>query len=210
MNTTDKNALQRNHVYLMENLEAEHIIDELYSKKILSANDYEEIRVETTSRRKTAKLLSILPRRGVRAFQEFLDALQKDWSFIADQLREPINNNHSTNGTNGTSARFTQVGENINVPQTQVTPLMTILKRNESLVACWKDVGRGLQVQETQLTNIGYNERNTPQEMLHQTILAWLRSQGSNARLREIVEVVEEMGETGTAEELVQYSSTLV
>jgi len=210
MNATDRDILQRNHVYLMENLEADSIIDKLFSRKIFSPNDYEEIRVETTSRKKTAKLLTILPRRGVRAFGEFLDALQTDSSFIVDQLRGTNNNNHSTNGANGTNVRHTKVGEHISVPQTQVTPLMTILRQNENILTCWKDVGRGLQVQESELTNIGYNERNTLPEMLHQTILAWLRSQGSNARLREIVKVVEEMGETGTAEELVQYSSTLV
>ncbi|XP_019336497.1 death domain-containing protein CRADD isoform X3 [Alligator mississippiensis] len=67
---------------LMEGL----VIQYLYQEGILTENHVQEIRSQTTSQRQTTMLLDILPTRGPKAFDVFLDSLQ-EFPWVRDKLK---------------------------------------------------------------------------------------------------------------------------
>ncbi|XP_019400784.1 PREDICTED: death domain-containing protein CRADD isoform X2 [Crocodylus porosus] len=67
---------------LMEGL----VIQYLYQEGILTENHVQEIRSQTTSQRQTMMFLDILPTRGPKAFDVFLDSLQ-EFPWVRDKLK---------------------------------------------------------------------------------------------------------------------------
>ncbi|KAM9169878.1 death domain-containing protein CRADD isoform 2-T3 [Pangshura tecta] len=61
------------------------IIQYLYQEGILTENHLQEIKSQATNHRKTMLLLDILPTRGPKAFQTFLDSLQ-EFPWVRDNL----------------------------------------------------------------------------------------------------------------------------
>lgn len=61
------------------------VIQYLYQEGILTDSHVQEIKAQTTSQRKTMMLLDILPTRGPRAFDAFLDSLQ-EFPWVKDKL----------------------------------------------------------------------------------------------------------------------------
>lgn len=62
------------------------MIQYLYQEEILTESHLEEIQSESSNRKKTLKLLAILPTRGSRAFHQFIQSLEKDFPWIKDKL----------------------------------------------------------------------------------------------------------------------------
>ncbi|KAF4791570.1 hypothetical protein TURU_129595 [Turdus rufiventris] len=61
------------------------VIQYLYQEGILTDSHVQEIKAQTTSQRKTMILLDILPTRGPKAFDAFLDSLQ-EFPWVKDKL----------------------------------------------------------------------------------------------------------------------------
>ncbi|XP_075604682.1 death domain-containing protein CRADD isoform X3 [Balearica regulorum gibbericeps] len=61
------------------------VIQYLYQEGILTDSHVQEIQSQTTSQRKTMMLLDILPTRGPKAFDVFLDSLQ-EFPWVKDKL----------------------------------------------------------------------------------------------------------------------------
>ncbi|XP_051466046.1 death domain-containing protein CRADD isoform X1 [Apus apus] len=61
------------------------VIQYLYQEGILTDSHVQEIKSQTTSQRKTMMLLDILPTRGPKAFDAFLDSLQ-EFPWVKDKL----------------------------------------------------------------------------------------------------------------------------
>ncbi|KAK4830985.1 hypothetical protein QYF61_014556 [Mycteria americana] len=61
------------------------VIQYLYQEGILTDSHVQEIKSQTTSQRKTMMLLDILPTRGPKAFDVFLDSLQ-EFPWVKDKL----------------------------------------------------------------------------------------------------------------------------
>ncbi|NWI14625.1 CRADD protein, partial [Crypturellus soui] len=62
------------------------VIQYLYQEGILTDSHVQEIKSQTTSQRKTMMLLDILPTRGPKAFDVFLDSLQ-EFPWVKDKLK---------------------------------------------------------------------------------------------------------------------------
>jgi len=64
-------------MFLLENLDVKFslLVDELYSKDVITTVDREDIAAEMTSFRANGKFLSVLSRKSSQQFQLFLDAL---------------------------------------------------------------------------------------------------------------------------------------
>ncbi|XP_015713727.1 death domain-containing protein CRADD [Coturnix japonica] len=62
------------------------VIQYLYQEGILTDSHVQEIKSQTTSQRKTMMLLDILPTRGPKAFDAFLDSLQ-EFPWVKDKLK---------------------------------------------------------------------------------------------------------------------------
>ncbi|TRZ16541.1 hypothetical protein HGM15179_010594 [Zosterops borbonicus] len=61
------------------------VIQYLYQEGILTDSHVQEIKAQTTTQRKTMMLLDILPTRGPKAFDAFLDSLQ-EFPWVKDKL----------------------------------------------------------------------------------------------------------------------------
>lgn len=88
MEDKDRRKLQTNRLSVLENLDVLEILDYLYQEKVLSDDDYERIKVKETKHDRCRFLLDMLPSKGPRAFGCFVKALEKDYSFLADQLKK--------------------------------------------------------------------------------------------------------------------------
>uniref|UniRef100_A0A673KYE5 CASP2 and RIPK1 domain containing adaptor with death domain n=1 Tax=Sinocyclocheilus rhinocerous TaxID=307959 RepID=A0A673KYE5_9TELE len=87
MDPKHKKLLRSQRLFLAEELLVDDmIIQYLYQEEILTERHLEEIQSESSNRKKTLKLLDILPTRGSRAFHHFIQSLEKDFPWIKDKL----------------------------------------------------------------------------------------------------------------------------
>ena len=72
-------VIRDNYVFLLENLDAKRssLVDHLISFKVISLDETEDIKAQTTTSKANDKLLSVLSRKSHQQFQLFLDALDK-------------------------------------------------------------------------------------------------------------------------------------
>jgi len=87
MDPKHKKLLRSQRIFLAEELLVDDmIIQYLYQEGILTESCLEEIESEPSNRKKTLKLLDILPTRGSHAFYHFTQSLEKDFPWIKDKL----------------------------------------------------------------------------------------------------------------------------
>uniref|UniRef100_A0A8C2FZU7 CASP2 and RIPK1 domain containing adaptor with death domain n=1 Tax=Cyprinus carpio TaxID=7962 RepID=A0A8C2FZU7_CYPCA len=87
MDPKHKRLLRSQRLFLAEELLVDDmIIQYLYQEEILTESHLEEIRSESSNRKKTLKLLDVLPTRGSHAFHHFIQSLEKDFPWIKDKL----------------------------------------------------------------------------------------------------------------------------
>ncbi|XP_059176271.1 ankyrin repeat domain-containing protein 50-like [Physella acuta] len=83
--------LQKETLYLLQEIDAEFLIDHLFSKCVISLDDRHKVRAEKTPRERTRVFLDILFHSGPeRAFQEFLISLETEYPHVAERLRKQL------------------------------------------------------------------------------------------------------------------------
>lgn len=75
MEKKHRELLRRNRVALVQDLDAKQLLNYIWQEGILTDNDVETIKVESTRNARAEKLLDIIPRRGPKAFDVFCEAL---------------------------------------------------------------------------------------------------------------------------------------
>lgn len=91
MDARDKQVLRSLRLELCGELLVEGlVIQYLYQEGILTESHVQEIRSQVTNHRKTMMLLDILPTRGPKAFETFLDSLQ-EFPWVRDKLEAKRN-----------------------------------------------------------------------------------------------------------------------
>ncbi|XP_031562463.1 uncharacterized protein LOC116298219 isoform X2 [Actinia tenebrosa] len=86
MTKKHREILRRHRLELVENLQPLKLLSHLTS--VLSQEDEEEIRAERTTTEQARCLLDLLPRRGDKAFEAFVRALEKTQRFLAIPIAE--------------------------------------------------------------------------------------------------------------------------
>lgn len=87
MDATHKEILRKHRLNLSNQLLiGDTIVHFLYQENILTENHVEEIQAQITNQKKTLRLLDILPTRGPRAFDIFLQSLEEEFIWIKDKL----------------------------------------------------------------------------------------------------------------------------
>ena len=77
MEQAKADVLRKRRIQISSNMNAEKVVERLYSQRILDMDDRELILAETTTNGKGLKLLDLLPRRRPEAFDVFLQALRE-------------------------------------------------------------------------------------------------------------------------------------
>ncbi|KAG8137967.1 hypothetical protein E2320_003904 [Naja naja] len=91
MDARDKQVLRSLRLELCAELLVEGlIIQYLYQEEILTDNHVQEIKAQVTNQRKTLVLLDILPTRGPKAFEAFLESLQ-EFPWVREKLESKRN-----------------------------------------------------------------------------------------------------------------------
>lgn len=88
MDRRDAEKLRQHRVALVETIEARKLTDFMIEKGILVSDDAEIIDSKTTRAERARTLVDIIPTRGPRAYEVFIAALSKDYSWLADELRQ--------------------------------------------------------------------------------------------------------------------------
>ncbi|KAJ6656409.1 hypothetical protein lerEdw1_003912 [Lerista edwardsae] len=109
MDARDKQILRSLRLELCAELLVEGlIIQYLYQEGILTENHLQEIKSQVTNHRKTMMLLDILPSRGPKAFDTFLESLQ-EFPWVREKL-EAMRNECILGGVEGKFLAIRLVG----------------------------------------------------------------------------------------------------
>jgi len=80
-------TLRKHFTYLVDNMDPDHgLLSDLFSAKVISHREMENIRVEKTFYDRNEYLIRTLMRKSEKDFLEFVTVLRKDESYIADIL----------------------------------------------------------------------------------------------------------------------------
>ena len=89
MEQRHRDILRNNWVFLMENLTLDYLLPILFQNRILSEDLIEQIKSENTSKLKNYAFLTILQRRGSKAFDACVQALvESDQNHVAERLMQ--------------------------------------------------------------------------------------------------------------------------
>ena len=86
MEDKHRDTLERCHEALVKDLEPEKLFAHLIQEGVMTPDDQEEITKIVRRTLRNAKFLSILSTSGPTAYQEFVNALEKNQSFLACKL----------------------------------------------------------------------------------------------------------------------------
>jgi len=85
-----KEIIRRNHIFLVENLDARstNLLDELIQTRVLTPDEKDSISSQATSNAQNQALLALLKRKTKDNFDKFLDALERAGQpFIRNELQ---------------------------------------------------------------------------------------------------------------------------
>lgn len=100
MNVNQKKVLQHHHPDLVRDLELRpDLIASFIHLGLFNEDMIDEIQAESTRKKQIQKLLSILPRRGPRAFDKFVRAIQDSYDWLAKPLRDTLHELNLKNDT---------------------------------------------------------------------------------------------------------------
>ncbi|XP_063073610.1 death domain-containing protein CRADD [Engraulis encrasicolus] len=91
MDPDHKEILRKHRLELSSNINTDDtIVQYLYQEDILTLNHVEDILAETSSKKRTLKLLDLLPVRGPRAFEKFLVSLEAEYPWVRERLQQGL------------------------------------------------------------------------------------------------------------------------
>ncbi|XP_051745936.1 death domain-containing protein CRADD isoform X2 [Ctenopharyngodon idella] len=184
MDPKHKKLLRSQRLFLAEELLVDDmIIQYLYQEEILTESHLEEIESESSNRKKTLKLLDILPTRGSRAFHHFTQSLEKDFPWIKDKLLRLC-----AEDTESPPPPFTvQCG----VPDHILPTVPTMLHLNQ-LAAClgseWKSVLLDLGLSSADLYRCCADNPLAVQSQVLAGLVMWTQRNGREATVRRLLQ----------------------
>ncbi len=73
-----RKILLKNRVDLVRDLEPNDLVNFLYQDDILSENDVELLKAESTRKKRAEMFLDLIPRKGPKAFDAFIESLRQE------------------------------------------------------------------------------------------------------------------------------------
>ncbi|XP_044836901.1 death domain-containing protein CRADD isoform X2 [Mauremys mutica] len=143
MDARDKQVLRSLRLVLCSEVLVEGlIIQYLYQEGILTENHLQEIKSQATNHRKTMLLLDILPTRGPKAFQTFLDSLQ-EFPWVRDNLERKRKEMMAEDPVVMNTMRLSRKSDD----DALVFALLCAMDRNYSRSSCTWTIGFGCKKQ---------------------------------------------------------------
>ncbi|XP_043203417.1 apoptotic protease-activating factor 1-like isoform X5 [Amphibalanus amphitrite] len=102
MEDRQRRALQRAHSKLVKDLRVDAVTDHLHSRGVLNEDHLEIISSKPTRKERVTELLKLLPQRGPDAFPALVEALRRNYRWLADELEEYV---HELNDSKSEAAQ---------------------------------------------------------------------------------------------------------
>lgn len=188
MDKPDKLRITKNWGTLTSDLDDKDIVDYLIQDSILTPDDVEEIKSKAVRRSCVQELLTKLMRKGPRAYACFREALQHHYPWLVKQLDD----------TDVTEAVRASVAGLDSLTDTSTITFMR-LGQNATVQTNWRMLGLSLGVNESDLVNLEYENRQkigNLSDLVFDTLTRWTQTRGSAATLDELKASLRNIGVT--------------
>ncbi|KAM8952853.1 death domain-containing protein CRADD-like [Pelodytes ibericus] len=154
----------------------------LLQEGIITEDQLEEICSQTTTQRRTMKLLDILPTRGPRAFEIFLKSLS-EFPWVKDKLEQLCNEL-----VEHTVAQKTELPESVRYNRPTDKQLNILAGK---LGAEWEQILINLGLEHNQLYRCKSNHPYNVCGQVMEALVMWRQQMGSNATMQCLWEALE-------------------
>ncbi|XP_064175375.1 death domain-containing protein CRADD [Anguilla rostrata] len=158
------------------------VVHYLYQENILTESHVEEIQAQTTNKKRTLKLLDILPTRGPHAFGAFLKSLEEEFVWVAERLQRDLQNGASAEQD---PSDLCGISEEV----LRKVPSDKELNRLSGLLGPeWESVLLDLGVSACQLFRCRADHPHSLQSQVLAGLMVWRQSRGRSATFRQLLQ----------------------
>ncbi|XP_048864307.1 death domain-containing protein CRADD [Brienomyrus brachyistius] len=189
MDPRHKEVIKKHRLYLSEQILIDDtIVQYLYQEDILTESQVEEIQSQVTNKKKTLKLLDILPTRGPLAFDAFLKSLDGEFWWVKEKLEQKAKDPKDGAVTEKTVAEQCAISE----PTLQKVPTDQDLNRLAGRLGLeWESVvlDLGLPLWEVQRCRAGHPLSLYGQAMAG--LVRWRQRSGRKATVQRLLQALQ-------------------
>ncbi|XP_064640411.1 death domain-containing protein CRADD-like [Lineus longissimus] len=192
MESDDKLRLTTNRDYLVQNIQADEIVDGLLSEQVLNEDDVERINKMDTNRNKVRKILDTLPKKGPYAYGALKQALRENQEFIVTKLDETdveeARRKHDAARDQRNNDKNKEKSAAVSGSAVKVSPSVFLdLADNAAVMSNWKDLARRLGLSEGDIVDIKARDRDNLREQTYQSFSVWYERKGEKATIDSLV-----------------------
>ncbi|KAJ8373566.1 hypothetical protein SKAU_G00041460 [Synaphobranchus kaupii] len=160
------------------------VVHYLYQENILTESQVEEIQAQATNKKRTLKLLDILPTRGPHAFGAFLKSLEVEFLWVAERLQQDLAL------LDGASQEqdLTEVCRISEETLRKVPSDQELNRLSRLLGPDWESVLLDLGVSAGQLFRCRANHPHSLQSQVLASLILWRQSTGRRATVHRLLQ----------------------
>ncbi|KAJ7363114.1 hypothetical protein OS493_011388 [Desmophyllum pertusum] len=220
MDDKHREILRRHWALLRKDLEIVKLLPDLVN--VLDPADEDTVKAEGPERGKMIdKLLDILPRKGPATFDNFVEALQKTQSFLADRLLRQseqldeaeeegeeghgLQQEHNDELREQSSSRILRIHEGPKNSKLwkKVPTVQQLLPIIGDLGDRWHELGIALNLEKAEVYNIDVDYRFS-REKARAVLWTWMEQKGRDATIGRLVVAMDQIGKKSTAQTLLE------